>query len=202
MRFGDYVSLIPLRASQKDSESHPFGGCDRLQRQYQSIGTGLLVFEESPQTTNNQREFQIAVAFVPVEVLESYLEDLLDVRKSEAKLFIETEHGWVQGFSVCLAGLLLAMGIGLYAATTGASLVLSFALTVCIGFPFALLWYAFPKAGILRRMRLAQVVSQEISRRRGGDKATASFSSRDIIRSLMTQKTPSSSQGAALELLS
>lgn len=155
-------------------QTHLFGGCNKLLNQYKSIGSELLKFEghvASYAYTSRvaQQEFREGIAFVPLEVLESYLEDLLDLEVPEEKLFIRRESFNIPPVYVAFAGLLLAMGLGIYAASAGASFFFSFALTASLSFPFAYMWQS-TRSSVGRRMRFAQVLSQEVSRRRGRDK--------------------------------
>ena len=187
------------RTSHDDNSRHPFGGCDRLRGHYKTIGQALLSFESSSGTPKDERAFQLAVAFVPIEVLESYLEDLLELIRSEENLFIEREDVFQLGSYLPAAGLIAAMALGIYASSSGTSPLLSFALTVCIALPFTVLWYVFPNIGVARRMRLARLVSQEISRRRGGDSDVAPVSRREgFLTTLIGGKAQGTTQGAAM----
>ena len=162
--------------NNKDSsrDLHPFGGCNRLLGHYQTIGAALLDLEDSQRRYGGGAAaltaFREGVSFVPVEVLESYLDDLLTLAVREETLFIQREFDSAQLLSAGLpiAGLLVAIAGGLYASSQGASAMLSFALTVSLALPFAVLWHYVPR-GATRRVRFAQVLSQEIARRRGHD---------------------------------
>jgi len=150
----------------------PFGGCLRLDGQYRIIGLGLSAIEEQHGrfgrvTRESQEQFHTTVAFLPVEVLESYLEDLLEVGTSSEQLYLKRDSvGRWLGISAFL-GLAGALVAGLWNAASGASLLLSFLLSVLIASPFAIVWHLSSKESYLRRLRLARVVSQEISSRRG-----------------------------------
>ncbi len=186
---------------------HPFGGCNRLMNQYSCIGQELLHYELSARrygygSFSAFSHFREGVAFVPLEVLESYLEDLLDLEITEAHLGIVRETQPLNWTAVSLVGLCGAIGLGLFAASTGASLLASFALTVALACPFAVLWHFAPRGGATRRMAFAQIVSHEVARRRGSDKgprepAQPSFP----FGELLAQKTPGSARSAAAMLL-
>lgn len=201
-----FMSCPSVQKITKGSDSdnaHPFGGCSRLLNHYQNIGAALLKIESEPITTHTQKEFRVSVAFISLEVLESYLEDLLDPLIADERLCIFREKPKINTIAISLLGLFLAIAIGLYAVSAGASLVLSFALTVCLAFPFALLWHFSPQEGATRRMRFAQILSQEISRRHGGDgkgRASTLSGSRFLEKFLSTSPT-GSTQGAAFEIV-
>jgi hypothetical protein len=165
---------MSARPEMEQRRGEFFGGSSQLRHHYRIIGAALLKFEADT-SDYNYRSFEPAcalrenLAFLPVEVIESYLESLLDPEVSESELFIgRTAGGWASAL-VSLAGLMGAIGLGLYAATSGASLMLSFALTVCLAVPFAVLWHYYPKGHLARRMSFARVLSEEIARRRGRD---------------------------------
>jgi len=171
-----------------DSEINPCAPAPKrrisLSAHYEMIGRALVNWEKS-RASHGQSEavlcetFREEVVFVPVEVLESYLEDLLATEVSESSLYIKRSQ---LGFGpkkfcsnrlwpkVCAGlGVLVAMTIGLFAASIGASLVYSMAVTLICSLPFVSLWYFAPQATLTRRMTFAQVVSHEIARRRGVD---------------------------------
>lgn len=182
--------------------SHPFGGCNKILGQYAIIGHELLRYDRSIYqygygTSYEFTDFREGVASVPVEVLESYLEDLLDLEVSEEKLFIDRNRFGFLSHYIALGGLLCAMGVGLYAASNGASLLLSFALTVSLSLPFGVLWHFSPRDGLIRRVSFAQIVSHEVSRRRGGDKDFDRRSTSATVLELLGRKTTGSAQGAA-----
>ncbi|MBN8547745.1 MAG: hypothetical protein J0M12_00370 [Deltaproteobacteria bacterium] len=192
--------------SQIPLEPHPFGGCNRLLSQYSCIGSELLKYEASTRRYGRGSfsafsHFREGVSFVSVEVLESYLEDLLDLDVSEDRLFIKRESPNLKWMFVSLLGLSGATSLGLYAASTGASLFASFALTAALALPFAVLWNYAPRGGVTRRIGFAQIVSHEVSRRRGSDKgprqpANPQFAFTDFI----AQKSPGSARSAAFTI--
>lgn len=177
-------------------DKHPFGGCNRLLSHYQTVGEELLCVE----SRGGIGSFREGVAFVPVEVLESYLEDLLDLGVKEETLYIHRESHWFRSWQILVLGLMVALGAGLYAASIGASLLVSFGLTALLSVPFGFFFHLTPKIGLIRRMSFAQVLSAEISRRRGRDRDGDSAASRNIFREVLggSQRTPL--QGAAKKL--
>lgn len=168
--------------SQIKSELHPFGGCNQLLRYYQLVGCELLELEAN----GGIGSFRESVATVPVEVLESYLEDLLDSSIKDERLHIKRETSWVRTIMIPLIGVLGGVIIGLYAVSLGTSLIASFGITALVSFPFAMLMQLHPKLGLTRRMTFAQVLSSEIARRRGrdkdGDKRGAQIILADMLR--------------------
>lgn len=186
-----------MSSNQNHSEKviHPFGGCNRLLSQYHTIGHELLLTEGR----RGDSEFREGVSFVSVEVLDSYLEDLLNPEVRDDMLFIVREKTWTGSILIPLLGLLFALGGGLYAASIGKSLPFSFALTLGVAFPFALVLQLFPRQGLMRRMRFAQILSSEISRRRGGDKNIERWPSttRLLFGDVLRSTKPGSAQGAA-----
>lgn len=144
-----------------------------------------------------ERELQVSTAFVPIEVLESYLEDLLNAVIPDERLFIKTRRSGLASMALALVGMVGATILGLLAVSSGAPLVLSLALTVCLAFPFAVLWHFAPREGAARRMRLAQVLSRVIAYRRGGDRGESRRSGRTLLSELLAGKTSETTQGAA-----
>lgn len=183
-------------APKNQTEKHPFGGCNRLLSHYQTVGIELLRIE----SRGGIGSFREGVAFVPVEVLESYLEDLLDLGVKEETLFISRDFQWFRSRHVLAAGLFAALGTGLYAASTGASLPVSFCLSALLSIPCAILFHGAPKIGLVRRMSFAQILSGEISRRRGRDRDSDTESSRSLFREVLGGPRRAPLQGAAKNL--
>ena len=189
----------------KPETSHPFGGCNRLLNDYRTLGRELLCYERGNRLYGYRSftafsAFREGVAFVPVEVLESYLEDLLDLDIGEDRLFIQREGRSLRMPAICLFGLAAALAVGLGAAKTGASEMISLAIAVLLAVPFALLWHFYPKTAVTRRVLFARVLSQEIARRRGRDKdgqVGAGF----VFERLLSKKGAGSMQGAAREIV-
>jgi hypothetical protein len=186
---------------------HPFGGCNKLLSQYATIGSALQKYEHSMRRLGALRssafvQFRAGVSFVSVEVLESYLEDLLDLDVDESKLFIESRTTGISWVVVAALGLCAAIATGLMATSRGASLPVSFGLTLALAFPFGLLWHFAPRDAAARRMTFAQVLSHEVSRRRGTDKGPrADVSSGFLFGDLLAQKTPGSARSAAAKVI-
>jgi len=156
---------------------HQFGGCDRLLNQYRTIGAELLKFEAcggvcAVVTEKMVEEFRTGVSFIPVEVLESYLEDLLNAAISVESLFLAREEKTsamsVQRILFFLFLVLLALGAWYVASYYGRLLVSVVAVLLCV-MGMALYWH-FSLRYSLRRMRFARLLSYEITRRRGNVK--------------------------------
>lgn len=176
--------------------------------QYRTIGAELICYEQqyyqqwrgySRPSFEALRAFREGVVFVPVEILESYLEDLLELDISEERLFIYRERSSLPVLAIALLGLFGSLAAGLFAAYVGASLILSFALTAIIALPFGVLLHFAPRDSLTRRMMFAKVVSHEISRRRGGDRESGEVSSLTLEQLLRAGNT-GSFQGAARNL--
>lgn len=193
--------------SELETEQHPFGGCNKLMSQYNCIGTELLKYETSVRrygygSFSSFTHFREGVSFVPVEVLESYLEDLLDLDVGEDKLFIARRTQGIRWMLISALGLCAAIGVGLASASKGASLVSSFGLTICLALPFGILWQLAPRDGVARRMGFAQVVSHEVARRRGTDKGPREhISSTLLLGELLAHKSPGSARAATLRII-
>lgn len=140
------------------------------------------------------KEFKEGVSFIPIEVLESYLEDLLDLNVTESRLYIWRPLSYLPAMLFSLFGLLIALAIGLYAARSGATMPISFAVTVLIALPFALLWHYGPGDTMVRRVSFAKVLSQEIARRRGSDDTytTSRIVDAELMRKLLGRAVASS----------
>ncbi len=174
MEFIVFSKILDLiNGSDRNAWSNRFGGCERLRNQYRMIGDALCEYEQQAPSFRSPsketlRSFQQALVFVPVEVLESYCEDLLNLEIRQERLFIGPKTVSSNGWIVSIIGSLGALAIGLYAASRGSSLFVSFGLTVLLALPFAVLWHLATRNGSLRRFQFAQIVSQEIERRKGG----------------------------------
>ncbi len=199
-----------------DSSGHPFGGCSKLREQYRLVGQAFLEFERQCSVLSSvfplspvvrgrphpSRGFQTGVAFVAVEVLESYLEDLLDLDVSDDVLCIPRRRRLLNSSVTSLLGLAGSFALGVYAASAGASLFVTFALTLSVALPFALLWHFTPSEGLARRMAFAQILSQEIARRRGADRdGRGIVSVSEAITTSMRWSAPSISKSAAFGML-
>jgi hypothetical protein len=131
------------------------------------------------------REFGHAVAFVPVEVLESYLDDLLDVGVSDDSLFIGKVKPAKRAIAL-IAIAVTALGASAFEVSGGATLASLTALilvTFFSGLGAAL--YFIPRMKVIRRFSFATVVSGEIARRRGHDRTNVGgFATRLLMRDL------------------
>ena len=72
------------KSSVLNGSNHPYSRSVKLVSDYRTIGTELLRYESGTRSYGYQSfsaftGFREGVAFVSVEVLESYLEDLLDI---------------------------------------------------------------------------------------------------------------------------
>ena len=167
---------------------------------YRTIGLELMRYESGTSAYGYQSfsaftHFREGVSFIQVEVLESYLEDLLDLEITEDTLFIRLAGFRVRSIHWSLAGLLGALTIGLYAASRGASLPLSFGLTVALALPFAAMWHFAPRDGLARRLGFAQLLSHEIARRRGGDsERPTTLSPVALLEKLVAHRNPSAAR--------
>jgi|GEM_PF-854987 len=197
--------LMKLAKSvESSSHDHPFGGCNRLLEQYRMIGRGLLSYESGAcapliPSQRSLRNFSAAVAFVPVEVLETYLDDLLDLGVSDESLFIKKPK-------TCWGGraILTVLGLALCGAAsvwfgnlTTAFMPALLAITFLAGIASTL--YFLPRTKAIRRFSFATVVSREIGHRRGQDKSdVGNFASRLLMGDMwkLNDYTASRSIGA------
>jgi hypothetical protein len=186
---------------------HPFGGCDKTLGHYQTVGKELLSFEEK-RTLRGQgisrliAEFRVGVSFVPVEVLELYLDDLLDVGTSEESLFIERSKR-SKIFNVLLLGIFVAMFAAvIFFASKGNAYLQVAIIPMGVAVAFSLAWYLSPYSGVARRLGFARILSQEISRRRGGHaESEISFNASRALRGIFSPARPETAKGAALEIV-
>ena len=191
-------------ASVRDGDLlNPFGGCNRLLEQYRHVGSSLLDYERRIcgaliPGQRFSREFGYAVAFVPVEVLESYLDDLLDVGVSDESLFIKKLKPAKRALALIGVGL-AAFGVSAVEVLNGATLASLSALilvTFFSGLGAAL--YFIPRMKVLRRFSFATLVSGEIARRRGYDRTNVGgFATRLLMRDLWQK---GEGQGSAMPL--
>jgi len=167
--------LMNLAENSDQAGLHPFGGCNRLLEQYQTVGRALLGYERLfggalIPSGRYAREFSTNVSFVPVEVLETYRDDLLDLGVSDEGLFIKkSQHNWrgmtlVAALLVGISGALFVLHGDLTAALLPALLVVTFLSGI------ASTLYLLPRAKVIRRFSFATVVAHEIAQRRGHDK--------------------------------
>ncbi len=165
---------------------HPFGGCNRLLQQYQQVGKALLAYEQVLcgaliPASRLVKEFAAGVSFVPVEVLESYLDDLLDLNVCDESLFIKARPAkramaLMATALIALSGAFFVWHGELTAALLPALLVTTF----LAGISSAM--YFVPRTKVIRRFSFATVLSREIASRRGLDKTDmGSFAGRLLI---------------------
>lgn len=142
----------------------------RYERFASSLTSFLSMASESRWTRlEEQRQllFQQGVAFIQVEVLERYLEDLVDIDAHEEELFISRGQFFSASFLLASLGGLFALGAGSGAASLGFSFPVSLLVMAFVAVPFALHWHLAPSSGLARRMKFAKVVFKEVARRRG-----------------------------------
>jgi len=173
-----------------DTLRSPFGGCNRLLEQYQQTGRALLDYERrlcgalipGPRFS---REFGHAVAFIPVEVLESYLDDLLDVGVSDDSLFISKLKPAKRALALSAIGV-TALGASAFEVSGGATLAsLTTLILVTFFSGLGAAVYFIPRMKVIRRFSFATVVSGEIARRRGHDRTNVGgFATRLLMRDL------------------
>lgn len=161
--------LMELANKISTESNHPFAGCNRLMSQYRTIGTALLCYEESYSSRfmpngGGRRDFSISVSFVPVEVLEAYLDDLLDVSVTDESLFIRRTTSVVR--RIVGAAVAAVLAIGLVGTWTHSPVVPAMVLTLC-GIGFLCTAFALPRMKVVRRFSFATLVSREIAGRRG-----------------------------------
>jgi hypothetical protein len=182
-------------------DRHPFGGCNVLRDQYCLIGRELsaLDFGVHRYVLRREREeFRIAVASVPIEVLESYVEDLLDLDVPDEKLFICRRRLETSFQLLAIVGLFISFAWGLWSVSKGASTTASFLCTVAMATPFAVLWHFAPRVQLMRRLGYARIVSREVFRRRGGGQNDSSGVHASVLSKLLTSPTSRSAiPGAA-----
>lgn len=167
--------LMNLAENTDQPGLHPFGGCNRLLEQYHTVGRALLGYEKLfggalIPSGRSAREFSTSVAFVPVEVLETYRDDLLDLGVGDEGLFIKKNNHTRRGvtlLAILLLGVLGALFV-LHGDLTAALLPALLFVTFLSGIGSTL--YFLPRAKVIRRFSFATVVAQEIAQRRGHDK--------------------------------
>ncbi|MCB0317180.1 MAG: hypothetical protein KDD56_00380 [Bdellovibrionales bacterium] len=172
---------------------------------YKTIGISLLNAEKSMFETGDvseaHKQFRISSSTVPVEVLESYLEDLLSLNVSDVSLSIHTGKVSLASIEMNIlfpfAALLIFLVYSLQE-----RFAFSWNYVLClIALVAVFLLYAAPRSKTKRRFMFAQILSREISRRRGqGDSDFNSTSSgKSILESIFDWKK-GTSQGAARKI--
>jgi hypothetical protein len=146
---------------------------DSIQSTYQSIGQSLLAYEQKAKHITSDINFAFTelrenLAFIQVEVLESYLEDLLNPKVSDEALCIARKRTKFYRFIFDILVIVTALSAGLLFIEYGYSKYTAFLAIFCSFLPFYFLSKYSPFL-ITRRMSLARALSKEISRRRGRD---------------------------------
>ena len=173
-----------------------FGGCARLLEHYKRIGLALLTQEKKLSrrfygvvvpTKECEEEFAGLVAFIGCEVLESFLDDLLDLKVNDESLFISRSNS-TGGAALWLTGLMIPIAL---AATYGPQDSTRLVIPICIGSLILLavagILMTIPRIKIMRRFGFATLLSHEISRRRGHDRPnTPRIASRLLISEMLS----------------
>lgn len=164
-----------LAKTQDTTTAHPFGGCNKLLEQYRTIGRALVDYEQSScaafiPTSRGLKAFATSVSFVPVEVLETYLDDLLDLGVSDESLFIKkSKLSWRGRLMLGILGCALLGAASVWHGDLTATLMPALlAVTFLAGIGTTL--YFLPRTKAIRRFRFATLVSREIGNRRGQDR--------------------------------
>jgi hypothetical protein len=204
LKFSHIKFMQPLVEDSRRG-SIPYGGCRRLRNQYSNIGQALLGCEQLPRVKGVDRNddltrlFHQEVAFIPTEVLESYLDDLLNLGRTERELYITPEKSCLARRKTC--GLVAAVVVAAVFLGTWMDgyLALAVPVAVALGAIFSLLWIVVPYSSMSRRIKFAQIVSQEVTRRRGGAGASQRrrLSTRQVLEQLLSASEPEQLQGAA-----
>lgn len=151
-------------------ENLSFSGSNSLKTQYRLIGEELKNFDSiSVSFFSSFSEFREGVSFIPVEVLENYFDDLLDLDVSEQTLNISNDKTILLSNIFVMLGIIAASLVGFYIASSLNSIIFASFIALCVATPFLSFLVFMPKLGNARRMRFARIVSKEIARRRGSD---------------------------------
>lgn len=139
-----------------------------MREQYKIIGTSLVLCDGNP------CRFRVAVSFIPVEILESYLEDLLSNTPTRFPLYIKRRKLSYCAYLPLIATSLVCL---LIASLTKLpyieSILILLSATALFGAGIALYSYHH---GALFKMRLARTLHDEIRRRRNMfDNTTITF---------------------------
>jgi hypothetical protein len=145
-----------------------------LQPSYGAIGTALSLYDYNCFVNKWSEETSFAafredVVFIRVEVLESYLEDLLNLKMGDEYLHISRDVSRWSARLFEISIIIFAVAMGCVSALFGASQTMAYSLTFLSIIPLMGIYYLSPRS-TRRRMRFARVLSREISRRRGHHK--------------------------------
>lgn len=153
-----------------DKINDKFTKSQTLKAHYQTVGFELQTFDKiSVSFFSAFTEFREGVAFVPVEVLKAYLDDLLDLTVNEQALYIKSGKNLLIQNLFIISGLIISFTIGLFIASSLNSIFFAGFISILIAAPFIIYWHFMPQLGSARRMRFARIVSKEIARRNGID---------------------------------
>jgi hypothetical protein len=146
----------------------------KLTEQYRYIGCELLELEAdlgiySSPSEYVRKQFQSSSVFVPTEVLESYLDDLLSAGVPYSRLGLGKQRSNLLFYLMIGGSFVFAVLIGLLAVHYGYSIITSLIFTCGLSFPLVLAAFCIPQVAFARRLKFARLVSAEIIRRRGGD---------------------------------
>ena len=119
------------------------------------------ILKRSPET------LQSNLAFVSNEILQSYLEDLIDFTISDESLYIYRRYFLRTYNLVSIFGLIVAIIFGLKLAYSGASFPLAMLTVLSIAIPSGVIWHLAPKMTPNRRLFFAKLLNQELNRRNG-----------------------------------
>ena len=179
-------------------EQHPFAGCTRLLMHYQQTGSALMSYERrnSHWLFNSfipprecEGEFSVAVSFVPVEVLESYLDDLLDLNVTDASLFIVRPRHTRLALILSTIGAIGASLSMTYSSADPTTLLIPALMGVLFLVGIVAGLYLLPRTKVFRRFTFATLLSHEISKRRGNDKPwTGGVGSRLILGEMLGRR--------------
>ena len=145
-------------------------------------------------------EFREGVAFVPVEVFESYLEDLLDSNKSCQQLSIDDGGCLRRRLALPLIGLAFVIACGIHFAGQGVSIPAALSITLISAVPFGALLHLAVTHDSRRRMKFAQVISREIARRRGEDRDGRAMTRSQLIFGEFFRQNPGQQSAAKVTI--
>jgi len=132
---------------------------------YEQVLGGALI-----PTPRLVRDFSADVSSVPVEVLESYLDDLLDLGVSDESLFIKKPRPAKR--AIALTAMSLVALCGAWCVLNGEIPMAALPALLVIAFLGGIgsAMYFLPRTKVVRRFSFATIVSREVASRRGHDK--------------------------------
>ena len=169
------------KQAEKAVSEHPFGGCDKLLNHYKTIGETLLSIEAqylyyAYGSHAVQQEFRERVSFVSVEILESYLEDVLDRSVSLDFLHIVRPGIWNRFDILTIISVICAGAAGAYLSLYSHSSLIGVLVTCSLVLPVLIVWFRSPFGTLARRVGFARIISHEIARRRGSSHGVSRWS--------------------------